>query len=207
VLGFEGVVAKKGILPYRAGERWMVKVKHFETCDVIVGGYTGVLGEPRALILGLYDSDGCLHHVGTTSLLPGATRALARELRPAENPFTGLQPGRTRWQSHRYEQWVPVEPTIACEISFSRFDGMRFRHSVKFVRWRPDRSFALLVRTACPIQFRTVGPYLEYVQVQRSICRVQASSIFEGIGVQTFLSYGYRRSSIKQGGKQQRERL
>ncbi|HEX2054017.1 MAG TPA: ATP-dependent DNA ligase [Actinomycetota bacterium] len=141
-LGFEGVVAKKLSLHYQCGERCLVKVKHLESLDVVVGGYTGTRGSPKGLIAGLYDADGVLHHVGTTSLLPGNARACAAGLPLSENPFGGLQPGRSRWPSHQFDEWVAVEPRMVCEIRFSRLDGMRFRHSVRFVRWRPDRDAA-----------------------------------------------------------------
>lgn len=138
VLGFEGVVAKKAALPYQSGERCLVKVKHFESVDVVVGGYTGRPGDPRGLILGLYDGDGVLHHVGTTSIVPATVRATGAALAASENSFTGQQPGRSRWPSHQFDEWVPVQPTAVCEIEFSRLDGTRFRHSVRFLRWRPD---------------------------------------------------------------------
>jgi ATP-dependent DNA ligase len=137
-LGFEGVVAKRLSLPYQAGERCLVKVKHFESVDVVVGGYTGGPDDPRGLIVGLYDEDGTLHHVGTTSIMPRRVRAEAAALRRSENAFGGLQPGRSRWPSHQFEEWTPVEPSTVCEVRFSRLDGMWFRHSVRFVRWRPD---------------------------------------------------------------------
>lgn len=138
VLGFEGVVAKKPLLPYQSGDRCLVKVKHFETVDVVIGGYTGTAGAPRALILGLYDEAGVLHHVGTTSVLTGELRAQAGLLIPSGNHFDGQQPGHSRWPSARFEEWVPVEPVKVCEIEFNRLDGMRFRHSVRLVRFRPD---------------------------------------------------------------------
>jgi ATP-dependent DNA ligase len=138
VLGFEGVVAKKPELPYRPGERCLVKVKHFESVDVVVGGYTGRPGDPRGLVVGLYDDDGIFHHVGTTSIVAAAVRAVGAALAASENTFTGQQPGRSRWPSHQFDEWVPVEATAVCEIEFSRLDGTRFRHSVRFLRWRPD---------------------------------------------------------------------
>jgi ATP-dependent DNA ligase len=137
-LGFEGVVAKRLDLPYQSGERCLVKVKHYESVDVVVGGYTGSPGDPRGLIVGLYDREGTFHHVGTTSLVPRRVRAEAAALQRSDNRFDGLQPGRIRWPSHQFDDWIPVEPSVACEIQFSRLDGMRFRHSVRFVRWRPD---------------------------------------------------------------------
>jgi ATP-dependent DNA ligase len=90
-LGFEGVVAKKAALPYQSGERCLIKVKHFETVDVVVGGYTGEPGQPRALVVGLYDSDGVFHHVGTTS--PGH-RQLCRVVphRPGHSSSTAFSP-------------------------------------------------------------------------------------------------------------------
>ncbi|HEX2180615.1 MAG TPA: ATP-dependent DNA ligase [Actinomycetota bacterium] len=139
-LGFEGVVAKKAALPYQPGERCLVKVKHFETVDVVVGGYTGEPGRPRALVVGLYDGDGVLHHAGTTSLVTGQVGDHAAKLAVSESFFDGLQPGRIRWPRHQFDDWIAVEPALVCEIAFSRLDGMRFRHSVRFVRWRPDRS-------------------------------------------------------------------
>jgi ATP-dependent DNA ligase len=137
--GFEGVVAKKTSMPYMAGQRSMVKVKHYESCDVVVGGYTGSKDEPRGLIVGLYDAACRLHHVGTTSALGETDRAKALQLKTSENHFTGQQPGLTRWQSHRFEEWIPVEAEMVCEIAFNRLDGTKFRHSVRFLRWRPDR--------------------------------------------------------------------
>jgi ATP-dependent DNA ligase len=139
-MGFEGVVAKKSALRYMAGERSMVKVKHYESIDVVVAGYTGNKGQPRALVVGLYDSDGRLHHVGTTSMLREADRIKVAALPLSENSFTGLQPDLNRWQSHRLAAWFPVAPELVGEVAFNRLDGMRFRHSIKFLRWRPDRS-------------------------------------------------------------------
>lgn len=138
-MGFEGVVAKKLALRYMAGERSMVKVKHYESIDAVVAGYTGSEGRPRALVVGLYDSDGLLHHVGTTSMLRDPDRTKVAALPLSENAFTGLQPELNRWQSHRLAAWFPVAPELVCEVAFNRLDGMRFRHSIKFLRWRPDR--------------------------------------------------------------------
>lgn len=139
VMGFEGVVAKKTALRYMPGERAMVKVKHYESIDVVVAGYTGSEGQPRALVVGLYDSQGLLHHVGTTSMLRDSDRTKVAALPLSENAFTGLQPDLNRWQSHRLSEWFPVAPELVCEVAFNRLDGMRFRHSIKFLRWRPDR--------------------------------------------------------------------
>lgn len=83
--GLEGVVAKPLHLPYREGERCMLKVKHERTADCVVGGFRwhksgGVVG---SLLLGLYDDAGVLHHVGVTAAFPMAERrALVDRLTP-----------------------------------------------------------------------------------------------------------------------------
>jgi ATP-dependent DNA ligase len=140
--GLEGVVAKKVDSLYRPGARGWVKVKRWDTADLIVGGYTGVVGEPRALLLGAYDAAGRLHHVATTAPLPvweqTNLRAVAKELH-GDEPFTGTRPGWNRWNSHRIEEWVSLKPRLVCEVSYSRKDGSRFRHSVRFLRWRLDK--------------------------------------------------------------------
>jgi ATP-dependent DNA ligase len=67
----DGVVAKRRDLPYRPGERVMLKVKHLRTADCVVGGfrYETARKQVGSLLLGLYDQDGLLHHVGFTSAL------------------------------------------------------------------------------------------------------------------------------------------
>ncbi|HVE75177.1 MAG TPA: ATP-dependent DNA ligase [Actinomycetota bacterium] len=141
-MGFEGVVAKRKSFSYKPGERAMVKVKHWETSDFVVGGYTGPLGDPRALLLGAFDSKGVLHHVGGTGFLSSELReAFKAHLGELEggSGFTGIQPSANRWQSHRLTNWVPVTPRLVIEVLYNRMDSGRIRHSARFVRWRPDK--------------------------------------------------------------------
>ena len=54
----------------------MLKVKHERTCDCVVAGYRvhkdgNGLG---SLLLGLYDDDGVLHHVGVASAMAAPLR-------------------------------------------------------------------------------------------------------------------------------------
>lgn len=141
-LGFEGVVAKKTSDGYLSGQRAMVKVKHRETADLVVGGYTGSAGEPRALLLGAYDDKGLLHNIGATTYLPAALRIQLANLKPLpdRSSFTGRPPELSRWQSNRYEEWTAVEPLLVAEVSYNRIDSGRFRHAAQFVRWRPDKN-------------------------------------------------------------------
>src|SRR5207248_7106377 len=68
--GLDGVMAKRLDEPYRPGERTMIKVKHARTADCVVAGFrwhkNGAGTMVGSLLLGLYDEDGTLHHVGVT---------------------------------------------------------------------------------------------------------------------------------------------
>jgi ATP-dependent DNA ligase len=68
----DGVVAKRLDLPYRPGERAMLKIKHLRTADCVVGGFRYETGQKQvgSLLLGLYDKQGVLHHVAGFSAPP-----------------------------------------------------------------------------------------------------------------------------------------
>jgi ATP-dependent DNA ligase len=151
-VGFDGVVAKRLDEPYHSGDRKaMVKIKRLRTADCVVGGFRyaskgGVVG---SLLLGLYDSDGKLNHVGFTSSFNADERAkLLKTLKPyiAEEKqgsgvgFSGNAPGGpSRWATERSTEWVPLENKLVCEVQYDHFSGGRFRHGCKFLRWRPDK--------------------------------------------------------------------
>lgn len=144
-IGLDGVIAKRGDLPYAPGKRTMVKVKHVRTADCVVGGYRlsksgdGV----GSLLLGLY-SEGVLHYVGHTSSFKAQERRdLLKELAPLEGGHSfgeGRSPGGpSRWSQGRDVSWVSLEPSLVCEVAFEKLQGDRFRHAARFLRWRPDR--------------------------------------------------------------------
>jgi ATP-dependent DNA ligase len=141
----DGVVAKRLDQPYRSGERAMVKVKQQRTADCVVGGfrYAEKKREVGSLLLGLYDGDGLLHHVGFTSAIPARERPkLTKELEQLIEPpgFTGNAPGgRSRWNTERTGQWEPLKPVLVVEVRYDQVTGRRFRHGTGFVRWRPDK--------------------------------------------------------------------
>jgi ATP-dependent DNA ligase len=144
--GLDGVVAKRLDQPYKPGKRDMVKVKLQRTVDCVVGGYRlSKAGDGiGSLLLGLYDSAGTLQYVGHTSSFSAAERrSLLKELRSLEGGpsfGSGRAPGGpSRWSHRRDESWVPVEPRLVCEVAYDRILGVRFRHAVGFVRWRPDK--------------------------------------------------------------------
>src|SRR5205814_1373075 len=141
----DGVIAKYLDQPYRAGERAMVKVKQQRTADCVVGGfrYAEKREEVGSLLLGLYDDEGLLHHVGFTSAIPAKERAqLTRELEALIEPpgFTGSAPGGpSRWNTERTGQWEPLKPELVVEVRYDQVTGRRFRHGTGFLRWRPDK--------------------------------------------------------------------
>ena len=145
--GLDGVIAKRRDLPYQTGERTgMVKMKSMRTADCVVGGFRyaskgGIVG---SLLLGLYDDDGLLHHVGFTSNIPNpekptVTRRLEKLVKPPG--FTGSAPGGpSRWSTERSTQWEPLAPTLVVEVRYDHFSGGRFRHGTSLLRWRPDKA-------------------------------------------------------------------
>jgi ATP-dependent DNA ligase len=149
--GTDGVMAKRLDLPYQAGNReGMQKIKMHRTADCVVGGFR--YGErPQSagkrlvgsLLLGLYDDEGLLHHVGFTSGIKAAEkRDLTDKLEKirAERSFTGGAPGApSRWATKRSSEWVPVRPKFVVEVSYDHFSGGRFRHGTTIVRWRTDK--------------------------------------------------------------------
>ncbi len=147
--GCDGVVAKPLESTYRTGDRGWTKVKHLRTVDCVVGGYRKDLKieAVASLLLGLYDGDGILHHVGHTSSFSAAQRReLLERLRPLEGG-TSFGGGRTpggpsRWTRARDADWVAVRPELVCEVAFDHLQGNRFRHASRFLRWRPDKAAA-----------------------------------------------------------------
>ncbi|HYJ83567.1 MAG TPA: ATP-dependent DNA ligase [Allosphingosinicella sp.] len=142
----DGVVAKRRDGKYEPGERAMLKVKAMRTADCVVGGFRYGTGsrEVASLLLGLYDGDGLLHHVGFTSSIPAEERAaLTKRLEAlVEAPgFTGDSPGGpSRWSTERSGEWRPLRPDLVAEVRYDHVTGRRFRHGTKFLRWRPDKS-------------------------------------------------------------------
>ena len=142
----DGVIAKRLDLEYRSGERAMIKVKQQRTADCVVGGfrYAEKKHEVGSLLLGLYDDDGLLHHVGFTSAIPAKERAaLTERLEQLIEPpgFTGNVPGGpSRWNSDRTGQWEPLKPLLVAEVRYDQVTGRRFRHGTGFLRWRPDKA-------------------------------------------------------------------
>ncbi len=143
----DGVVAKRADLEYRSGDRTgMAKIKNYRSADCVVGGFRYNEGKPYvgSLLLGLYDGQGLLHHVGFTSTIrredkPRLTEALERLAAPPG--FTGNAPGGpSRWSTKRSSEWQPLNPTLVVEVCYGHFTGERFRHGTRLLRWRPDKA-------------------------------------------------------------------
>jgi ATP-dependent DNA ligase len=143
----DGIVAKRLDLPYRSGKRdGMQKIKHHRTADCVVGGFRYAQGKHvvGSLLLGLYDEEGLLNHVGFTSSFKAGQRAKITEIvEPLRGGpgFSGRAPGGpSRWSNGRSEQWEPVTPKLVVEVEYDHFTGNRFRHGTHFLRWRPDKA-------------------------------------------------------------------
>jgi ATP-dependent DNA ligase len=145
--GLDGVVAKRVDLPYQSGERTgMQKYKRMRTADCVVGGFRYGAGSKLvgSLLLGLFDDDGLLHHVGFASNIPANERqSVTRKLEKlvATPGFTGRAPGGpSRWSTERSSEWKPLQTKLVLEVQYDQFSGGRFRHGTKLLRWRPDKA-------------------------------------------------------------------
>jgi ATP-dependent DNA ligase len=142
----DGVIAKRLDGAYVPGERAMLKVKRMRTADCVVGGfrYGTDSTEVGSLLLGLYNADGKLDHVGFSSSIAAKDRpALTRKLEALIEPpgFTGKAPGGpSRWATERTGDWQPLRPELVAEVRYDHVSDDRFRHGAKFIRWRPDKA-------------------------------------------------------------------
>ncbi len=182
--GLDGVIAKRLADPYTPDKRTLVKVKHRRTADCVIAGYRvhkdgkGV----GSLLLGLYDSDAVLHHVGVCASFTAKRRTeLLAELAPLTNDALANHPWRewaemsnaeqpqrmpgagSRWNAGKDLSWVPLRIELVAEVTFGQLQEGRFRHGSQFVRWRTDRKPASCtydqLEVATPVPFaRVVNP-------------------------------------------------
>lgn len=159
--GLDGVVAKSLDLRYRQDERAMFKIKHERTADAVVAGYRLHKSGPvvGSLLLGLYDGQGALQHVGVSAAFTMKRRAeLIEELAPlrmddptghpwaawaeeAAHESARLPGAPSRWSGKKDLSWVPLRPERVAEVAYDHMEnGARFRHTARFRRWRPDRT-------------------------------------------------------------------
>jgi ATP-dependent DNA ligase len=142
----DGVVAKRLNSAYAPGKRDILKVKRLRSADCVVGGFRYVRGTRQvgSLLLGLYDSEGRLDHVGFTSAISDADRPglTARvEALAGGSGFTGDAPGGpSRWATAESMTWERLRPELVVEVSYDHVSGGRFRHGTMLLRWRPDKA-------------------------------------------------------------------
>ena len=167
--GLDGVIAKPAYATYQPGKRAMFKIKHSRTADCVVSGFRwhktvpGIIG---SLLLGLFDDEGKLHHVGVTSSFTMAKRKqLVEELEPLRKDAMSLHPwrewaeaglredatarqagtpqrmpgGQSRWSAGKDLSWEPLRIERVCEVKYDHMQGDRFRHAATFLRWRDDK--------------------------------------------------------------------
>jgi ATP-dependent DNA ligase len=175
--GLDGLIAKDPELTYQPDKRVMAKIKHKRTADCVVAGYRlHKSGDDRigSLLLGLYDERDVLVSVGVIGALPMETRQeLFVELQPLVTTFEGhpwnwaahevgeRTPRRneqSRWNAGKDLSFVPLRPERVVEVRYDYMEGLRFRHTAQFERWRPDReprscTYAQLER---PVEFSLV---------------------------------------------------
>lgn len=160
--GIEGLIAKPLDLAYQPKKRALLKIKHVRTVDCVVAGFRWHKNGPGelvgSLLLGLYDEEQRLHHVGITSSFKMAyRRELAEQLEPlrkngadthpwmrewSEDKKTGRRPSGSRWSPGKSLAWEPVRLERVAEVKFDYLQSGRFRHAATFLRWRDDKPVA-----------------------------------------------------------------
>jgi ATP-dependent DNA ligase len=160
--GLDGVMAKPLGGTYEPNKRTMLKVKHERECDCVVAGFRWHKGGKGtaigSLLLGLYDDDGELQHVGVCASFPMAKRQdLVKFLEPyrtdaleghpwkswaspGEDETVQRRPGAmSRWSQGKDLSWEPLRPELVVEVAYDHMQGDRFRHTAQFRRWRPEK--------------------------------------------------------------------
>ena len=162
--GLDGVIAKPISGVYEPNKRVMLKVKHERDCDCVVAGFRWYKKGDRSvvgsLLLGLYDGDGALQHVGVCAsfsdekrqelvefLAPYRQNALVNHpwkqwgaQEAAESEAGHRMPGgQSRWSQGKDLSWEPLRPELVAEVAYEHMQGARFRHMAHFRRWRTDK--------------------------------------------------------------------
>jgi hypothetical protein len=149
--GLDGVIAKPSGATH-PGKRTLLKVKHQRTADVVVGGFRwhkdgeGV----GSLLLGLYDDDDRLRHIGVAASFSAAAGRARRRARRSGRPrprcsttrgstgrATASPRGPSRWSTGKDTSWEPLRLGLVAEVAYEQLQGDRLRHGARFLRWRP----------------------------------------------------------------------
>ena len=160
--GLDGVMAKPASGPYEPNKRAMLKVKHERDCDCVVAGFRwhkqGTGTHVGSLLLGLYDDEGVLHHVGVAaSFTAEKRRDLVSHLQPYRQDALVSHPwrewagdtqatehrvpgGKSRWSQGKDLSWEPLRPELVAQVAYDHMQGSRFRHTAQFRRWRLDKT-------------------------------------------------------------------
>ena len=158
--GLDGVMAKPALGFYESDKRVMFKVKHERDCDCVVAGFRwykkGEKTVVGSLLLGLFDDDGALQHVGVcASFTQEMRRDLVNYLAPfrenalADHPWRAwagnaeagqrMPGGMSRWSQGKDLSWEPLRAELVVEVTYEHMQGARFRHMSHFRRWRTDK--------------------------------------------------------------------
>jgi ATP-dependent DNA ligase len=182
--GLDGVIAKPKTGLYEPNKRVMFKVKHERECDCVVAGFRWHKRGPKeavgSLLLGLFDDQGDLQHVGVcASFTNEKRRELVEFLAPyregalenhpwkawaAASAESGRMPGgQSRWSQGKDLSWEPLRAELVVEVAYDHMQSGRFRHTAQFRRWRSDKK-----PSDCTFAQLEVVPPEELAQIFRS---------------------------------------
>jgi ATP-dependent DNA ligase len=152
--GLDGVMAKPAAAAYEPGKRAMIKVKHARTADCVVAGFrwhkAGKGTLVGSLLLGLYDADARLHHVGvTSSFTMTARRELARDLAPLRERALDGHPWRAWAMAEEADGNAGDGAEGQSGAELTRMPGGHSRWSAgKDLSWEP-----LCIERVCEVKY------------------------------------------------------
>lgn len=137
--GLEGIVAKHRESPYQqTRSRYWIKIKTQHTDHFVVAGFTPPEGSRKyfgALLLGLYNKEGELIHVGRAGggFDDQTLKEVFEELRPLVIPKSALKniPAEVRKST-----WV--RPELVCEVRFTEWTSAKQLRAPVFQGLRDD---------------------------------------------------------------------
>ncbi len=162
--GLDGVVAKAMEGIYEPDKRVMFKIKHERDCDCVVAGFRWYKDSEGvaigSLLLGLFDEEGSLQHVGVCASFAKEKRrelldflTLYRDRALDNHPWKSwaayeasatdagkrMPGGQSRWSQGKDLSWEPLRPELVVEVTYEHMQGRRFRHMAHLKRWRTDK--------------------------------------------------------------------
>ena len=163
-------MAKPDAGTYEPNKRVMLKVKHERDCDCVVAGFRWHKKRrrrprsARCCSACTTTPAACSTSACARASPTAKRRELVEFLAPyredalADHPWQRvgrarcrggdgrqrMPGGQSRWSQGKDLSWEPLRPELVVEVAYDHMQGIRFRHTAQFRRWRTDKQPARL---------------------------------------------------------------